>query len=123
MLVPSSRLLVPIYDLDPVIAAPLTDAALTPYASIKNSLPKLMGDEYVVVIGVGGLGHVAVQILSAVCSSTIIACDIKNLSLQKNMVLNIPLIAKTLKLRLIFLKLQEVKKPKLSSILLESNRL
>jgi propanol-preferring alcohol dehydrogenase len=30
MLVPSSRLLVPIYDLDPVIAAPLTDAALTP---------------------------------------------------------------------------------------------
>lgn len=82
MLVPSSRLLVPIYDLDPVIAAPLTDAALTPYASIKNSLPKLMGDEYVVVIGVGGLGHVAVQILSAVCSSTIIACDINDEKLE-----------------------------------------
>ncbi|MFT4021914.1 MAG: NAD(P)-dependent alcohol dehydrogenase [Acinetobacter sp.] len=78
MLVPSSRLLVPIYDLDPVIAAPLTDAALTPYASIKNSLNKLMSDEYVVVIGVGGLGHVAIQILTAICSSTIIACDIND---------------------------------------------
>ncbi|WP_410221430.1 NAD(P)-dependent alcohol dehydrogenase [Pedobacter sp.] len=76
MLVPSSRLLVPIHDLDPVIAAPLTDAALTPYSAIKRSLHKLMPDEYVVVIGVGGLGHVAIQILRAMSSSTIIACDI-----------------------------------------------
>lgn len=76
MLVPSSRLLVPIYDLDPVIAAPLTDAALTPYSAIKRSLPKLMPDEYVVVIGVGGLGHVAVQILREVCGASIIACDV-----------------------------------------------
>jgi propanol-preferring alcohol dehydrogenase len=44
-----------------------------------------------VVIGVGGLGHVVVQILSAVCSSTI-ACDINDekLELAKNMALNIP---------------------------------
>ena len=41
-----------------------------------------MGDEYVVVFGVGGLGHVAVQILSAVCSSTIIACDINDEKLE-----------------------------------------
>lgn len=76
MLVPSSRLLVPIHDLDPVIAAPLTDAALTPYSAIKRSLHKLMPDEYVVVIGVGGLGHVALQILSEMSGATIIACDI-----------------------------------------------
>lgn len=76
MLVPSSRLLVPIHELDPVIAAPLTDAALTPYSAIKRSLPKLMPDEYVVVIGVGGLGHVAIQILTEMCGATIIACDI-----------------------------------------------
>ncbi|MBJ2126380.1 NAD(P)-dependent alcohol dehydrogenase [Flavobacterium sp. IB48] len=76
MLVPSSRLLVPIYDLDPVIAAPLTDAALTPYSAIKRSLPKLMPDEYVVVIGVGGLGHVAIQILREISGSEIIACDV-----------------------------------------------
>lgn len=76
MLVPSSRLLVPIHDLDPVIAAPLTDAALTPYSAIKRSLNKLMSDEFVVVIGIGGLGHVALQILTAITGSTIIACDI-----------------------------------------------
>ncbi|MDF2187898.1 NAD(P)-dependent alcohol dehydrogenase [Paraflavitalea sp. CAU 1676] len=76
MLVPSSRLLVPIFDLDPVIAAPLTDAALTPYAAIKRSLEKLMPDEYVVVIGIGGLGHVAIQILNEMTGSAIIACDI-----------------------------------------------
>lgn len=76
MLVPSSRLLVPIHDLDPTIAAPLTDAALTPYAAIKRSITKLTGDEFVVVIGVGGLGHIAIQILAATTGSTIIACDI-----------------------------------------------
>lgn len=76
MLVPSSRLLMPIYDLDPVIAAPLTDAALTPYAAIKRSLHKLTADEFVVVIGVGGLGHMALQILAAMTGATIIACDI-----------------------------------------------
>lgn len=82
MLVPSSRLLVPIYDLDPIIAAPLTDAALTPYSAIKNSLHKLMSDEYVVVIGIGGLGHVALQILSAVSSASIIACDVNEEKLE-----------------------------------------
>lgn len=76
MLVPSSRLLVPLHDLDPVTAAPLTDAALTPYAAIKRSLDKLTADEFVVVIGVGGLGHVAIQILAAISGATIIACDI-----------------------------------------------
>lgn len=76
MLVPSSRLLVPIYDLDPVIAAPLTDAALTPYSAIKRSLHKLMADEFVVVIGIGGLGHTAIQILREISGAAIIACDI-----------------------------------------------
>ncbi|WBV61445.1 NAD(P)-dependent alcohol dehydrogenase [Chryseobacterium camelliae] len=76
MLVPSARLLVPIFDLEPVVAAPLTDAALTPYSAIKRSLPKLMADEFVVVIGVGGLGHVALQILREISGATIIACDV-----------------------------------------------
>ena len=78
MLVPSSRLLVPIHDLDPTQAAPLTDAALTPYSAIRPSLEKLAGDEYVVVIGIGGLGHMALQILASTCASTIIACDISD---------------------------------------------
>ncbi|WP_179353524.1 NAD(P)-dependent alcohol dehydrogenase [Winogradskyella vidalii] len=76
MIVPSTRLLVPIGDLDPVIAAPLSDAALTPYAAIKRSLTKLTTDATVVVIGIGGLGHMALQILKSVCGSTVIAGDI-----------------------------------------------
>ncbi|MGL4585448.1 MAG: NAD(P)-dependent alcohol dehydrogenase [Flavobacterium sp.] len=76
MLVPSSRLLVHIHDLDPVMAAPITDAALTPYSAIKRSLPKLTPEQYVVVIGIGGLGHTALQILKAVTCATVIACDI-----------------------------------------------
>jgi D-arabinose 1-dehydrogenase-like Zn-dependent alcohol dehydrogenase len=38
-------------------AAPLTDAALTPYHAIKRALPLLVPGSVAVVIGVGGLGH------------------------------------------------------------------
>ncbi|MFC3551700.1 NAD(P)-dependent alcohol dehydrogenase [Lysobacter cavernae] len=76
MLVPSPRLLVPLGTLDPAIAAPLSDAALTPYHAIKAALPLLTPDTHVVVIGIGGLGHMAVQILHALCAATVIAGDI-----------------------------------------------
>ncbi|WP_366146572.1 NAD(P)-dependent alcohol dehydrogenase [uncultured Pseudokineococcus sp.] len=76
MLVDDARHLVPIGDLDPVAAAPLTDAGLTPYHAIKRSLPKLGAGSTAVVIGVGGLGHVAVQILSALTGTRVVALDI-----------------------------------------------
>lgn len=75
MLVPSSRLLIPLGELDPSEAAPLSDAALTPYHAIKRSLHKLIPGSSVVVIGVGGLGHMAVQILRTLCGARIIAVD------------------------------------------------
>jgi len=56
-------LLVPLRDLDPVDAAPLTDAGLTPYHAISRSLPRLRAGSSTLVIGAGGLGHLAVQIL------------------------------------------------------------
>ena len=52
-------------DLDPRDAAPLTDAALTPYHAIKRSLHLLVPGSTALVIGVGGLGHMGVQILRA----------------------------------------------------------
>jgi propanol-preferring alcohol dehydrogenase len=75
MLVPHPRLLVPLGGLEPVDAAPLTDAGLTPYHAIKRSLPLLVPGSTAVVIGAGGLGHMAVQILEQTTAATIIAVD------------------------------------------------
>jgi propanol-preferring alcohol dehydrogenase len=75
MLVPSPRLLLPLGDLDPREAAPLSDAALTPYHAIRRSLPLLVPGSTAVVIGVGGLGHMAVQILRAMTAARIVAVD------------------------------------------------
>jgi propanol-preferring alcohol dehydrogenase len=75
MLVPSARHLVPLGDLDPVLAAPLTDAGLTPYHAIARSRALLQPGATVVAIGVGGLGHLGVQILAATTAATIIAVD------------------------------------------------
>ncbi len=62
--------------LDPVQAAPLSDAALTPYHAVRRSLPKLADDDATVtVIGVGGLGSFAVQALEAMTKATVIAID------------------------------------------------
>lgn len=82
MIVPSPRLVVPLGDLDPVAAAPLADAALTPYHAIRRALPSLPVDGAAVVIGVGGLGHVAVQILRAVTSWRIVAVDRRATALE-----------------------------------------
>jgi alcohol dehydrogenase, propanol-preferring len=75
LVVPSERLLIPIGDLDPVAAAPLTDAGLTPYHAIKHSMPHLVPGSTAVVIGVGGLGHMAIQMLGALTQARIIAVD------------------------------------------------
>lgn len=53
----------------------MTDAALTPYHAIKAALPLLVPGSTAVVIGVGGLGHMAVQILRAISPATVIAVD------------------------------------------------
>lgn len=76
LLVPSPRLLVPLGDLDPRSAAALADAALTPYHAIKKSLPRLRPGSAAVVIGVGGLGHAAVQLLRTLSPATVIAVDV-----------------------------------------------
>ncbi len=73
-----SRNLVPLGDADPIAAASLSDAGLTPYHAIKLALPKLNGGgKYALVIGLGGLGLLGVQILKALTGATIIATDMK----------------------------------------------
>jgi propanol-preferring alcohol dehydrogenase len=78
LLVPHQRYLVALPDgLDPVTAAPLTDAGLTPYHAIRRSWPKLTPDATCVMIGVGGLGHIGVQIARATTAAQVIAVDVK----------------------------------------------
>jgi len=76
VIIDDQRHLVPLGDLDPVQTVSLTDAGLTPYHAIKAALHKLTPGSTAVVIGVGGLGHVGVQILRTLTQSTIIAMDI-----------------------------------------------
>ncbi len=83
MLVPSARLLVPLGDLSPAKAAPLSDAALTPYHAIKRALPFLNGESTAVVLGVGGLGHMAIQLLRVLAPVTIVAADVDEKKLQQ----------------------------------------
>ncbi|RIV39691.1 NAD(P)-dependent alcohol dehydrogenase [Micromonospora radicis] len=83
LLVPAARHLVPLPEgLDPVAAAPLTDAGLTPYHAIRRSWSKLPPGSTAVVIGVGGLGHLGVQILKATTAARIIAVDNRDEALR-----------------------------------------
>ena len=77
--VPHSRNLVKLNGLDPVVAAPLTDAALTPYRAVKKTLSKLAPGRSLAIIGVGGLGHMALQIAQALAPSVrLIAIDLSD---------------------------------------------
>lgn len=83
LLVPHARHLVPLpAGFSPVTAAPLTDAGLTPYHAIRRSWPKLTPDATCVMIGVGGLGHIGVQIARATTAAQVIAVDVKPEALE-----------------------------------------
>ena len=83
LLVPHHRHLVPLpAGLDPVTAAAPTDAGLTPYHAIRRSWSKLTPDATIVLIGVGGFGHLAVQIARATTAAQVIAVDVKPEALE-----------------------------------------
>lgn len=82
MLVPSPRSLFPLATLPPWKAAALTDAGLTSYHAIKRSLPALVSGSSAVVIGAGGLGHLAIQILRTLTPTRIIAVDRSEAALE-----------------------------------------
>ncbi|EME16076.1 NAD(P)-dependent alcohol dehydrogenase [Rhodococcus triatomae] len=71
-----ARSFVPIGELDFLQAAPIADAALTSYHAIRGAREQLQPGSTAVVIGVGGLGHVAVQILRATSAARIVAVDV-----------------------------------------------
>ncbi|MBV8640607.1 MAG: NAD(P)-dependent alcohol dehydrogenase [Verrucomicrobia bacterium] len=67
--------------LAPKDVAPHADAGLTAYHVAKKASRHLLPGQHVIVIGVGGLGHIAVQVLKALCSADIIALDRSDLAL------------------------------------------
>jgi NAD+-dependent secondary alcohol dehydrogenase Adh1 len=67
--------------LAPKDVAPHADAGLTAYHVAKKAADHLLAGERVVVIGVGGLGHIAIQVLSALCPADIIAVDRSDIAL------------------------------------------
>jgi propanol-preferring alcohol dehydrogenase len=82
VVVPSPRLTVPLDGLDPAAAAPLADAGLTPYHAIRRARDVLGPVTSAIVIGVGGLGHVAVQLLKALSPSRVVAVDRRDEALE-----------------------------------------
>jgi alcohol dehydrogenase, propanol-preferring len=76
IIVDNARHLVPLGDLDPVETVSLTDAGLTPYHAIKAAQHKLFPGSTALVLGVGGLGHVGIQIIRALSQATVIGVDV-----------------------------------------------
>jgi len=75
VLLPDARHFVEAEGVPPAVLAPLADAGLTAYHAIRTSFDGLAGDCAVLVVGVGGLGHLAVQILRATTAARVVAVD------------------------------------------------
>jgi len=68
--------------LNPKDVAPYSDAGLTAYRAAKKATRHLLPGEYCVVIGAGGLGHIGIQVLRAMCAAEIIVIDTNDNSLK-----------------------------------------
>lgn len=59
----------------PVDVAPMADAGITAYRVARRAAAMLPPGTYCVVLGIGGLGHIALQCLHELCSTTTVAVD------------------------------------------------
>jgi propanol-preferring alcohol dehydrogenase len=75
VIVPDARYLVPIGDLNPQEVAPLADAGITAYHAISRSRDLLLPSATALIIGAGGLGHLAIQIAKAISPARVIVVD------------------------------------------------
>ena len=69
-------------NLEPKSVAAYADAGLTAYHVAKKAAQILLPGQYVVVIGAGGLGHIGIQCLKAMCAAEIIVVDKSDMSLS-----------------------------------------
>ncbi len=76
-LLTTARAVVPLpLGTDPAPLAPFADAGITAYHAVKKTLHLMHPGLTVVVIGVGGLGHFALQLLKCMTPSQIVAIDV-----------------------------------------------
>ncbi|MCF8083734.1 MAG: NAD(P)-dependent alcohol dehydrogenase [Deltaproteobacteria bacterium] len=61
--------------LSPMDIAPLADAGLTAYSASRKASEYLNPGNCVLVLGVGGVGHIGIQVLRAISATEIIAID------------------------------------------------
>jgi len=81
VLVPNYKYLVKIgNDMDTDTTAPLSCAGLTSYGAVKNA--NLKPDDNVVIVGSGGLGLMAIQLVKAVTGANMIAIDLDDQKLD-----------------------------------------
>jgi NAD+-dependent secondary alcohol dehydrogenase Adh1 len=59
----------------PVEVAPLADAGITAYRVAKRAAKRLKPGQFCVILGIGGLGHIALQTMHALSTARIIAID------------------------------------------------
>jgi NAD+-dependent secondary alcohol dehydrogenase Adh1 len=72
----TQRALVPLAEgTDPALVAPYADAGITAYRAVRKAAAILQPGHTVVVLGVGGLGHIAIQLLRAMTPARVIGVD------------------------------------------------
>jgi len=67
--------------LEPKVVAPYTDAGLTAYRAAKKAANHLLPGQFAVILGAGGLGHIGIQVLAALCAAEIIVIDLSDAAL------------------------------------------
>ena len=70
-------------EVDLVEVAPLADAGLTAYRAAKRAARLVPPDGWAVVIGIGGLGHLALQVLRGLSAARLVAVDIAPQALER----------------------------------------
>lgn len=66
----------------PADVAALADAGLTAYHAVRKALPLLRPTTETVVIGAGGLGHIGIQAVKALCAATVTVVDVSDDQLE-----------------------------------------
>ncbi|HEY8476177.1 MAG TPA: NAD(P)-dependent alcohol dehydrogenase [Chloroflexota bacterium] len=69
-------------NLEPAAVAPFADAGLTAYRAAKKAAAHLPPGSRAAIIGIGGLGHIALQVLRALSPVEIVAVDTRPAALE-----------------------------------------